>query len=45
MRPMKQHSDDGDTPLNGTLRFVLVMGFTFAALWLLMYWFMLISRW
>lgn len=34
----------GDAPLVGTLRFVFVMGITFAILWIGMYW-LLRDRW
>jgi hypothetical protein len=42
---MKKRDEGGEAPLVGTLRFVLVMGCTFAVLWFLMYWFILRSRW
>jgi len=36
--------DDGDAPLTGTLRFVMVMGSAFALLWLGMF-LLLRGRW
>jgi hypothetical protein len=42
---MKKQSENDEAPLVGTLRFVFVMGTTFAVLWFLIYWFLLRSRW